>query len=113
MYNANRMTGGSTGFQAVAEACMGGMGVRSKPMVEAPRAPRVRVPWASFALPMDDLTGMHSSSMGALRPPMPPTCDDPCSLEMTRMNGLYSVGLLISVALFVYLLVALMRPEKF
>jgi len=29
------------------------------------------------------------------------------------MNGLYSVGLLISVALFVYLLVALMRPEKF
>jgi len=31
---------------------MGGMGVRSKPM--------------------DDLGGMQSSSMGALRPPMPP-----------------------------------------
>jgi K+-transporting ATPase KdpF subunit len=29
------------------------------------------------------------------------------------MTGLYWLGLVVSVALFVYLLVALLRPEKF
>jgi K+-transporting ATPase KdpF subunit len=29
------------------------------------------------------------------------------------MNGLYWLGLLISVLLFIYLMVALLRPEKF
>jgi len=36
-----------------------------------------------------------------------------CTRREAVMNGLYVVGLVISFALLVYLLVALLKPEKF